>query len=68
MAKNEKQEPEPKLVSQRSPRREGLRGETVVAVAGSALLSCGGAVAGQVTAVVAEEDTSFLTGAMPISG
>jgi hypothetical protein len=66
--KNEKQEYEPKPVSQRSPRREGLRGETVEAVVGSVLPSCGGAVASQLTAVFAEEDTSFLTGATPISG
>ncbi len=62
VGKNEKQEPEPKTVSQRSPRREGLRGET--AVAGSGLTSCGSAVASQLTAVVAKEDTS----ATPISG
>ncbi len=66
MGKNEKQKSEPKPV--RSPRREGLRGETVVAVAGSSLLSCG-AVASQVTTVVAkEEDTSLQTSATPISG
>jgi hypothetical protein len=61
VAKYEKQESEPKPLIQRSPRREGLRGETV---AGSVLPSCGGAVASQLTAVVAEEDTS----ATPISG
>jgi hypothetical protein len=69
VGKNEKQECEHKFVSQRSPRREGLRGETVVAEAGSVLLSCGGAVASQLTAVVAEEgDTSLQTSATPISG
>jgi hypothetical protein len=66
--RNEKQEYEPKPVSQRSPRREGLRGETVVPVAGSGLPSCCGAVASQVTAVVAKEDISVPTGATPISG
>ncbi len=68
VGKNEKQECEHKFVSQRSPRREGLRGETVVAVAGSGLTSCGGAVASQLTAVVAEEDTSLQTSATPTSG
>jgi hypothetical protein len=66
--KYDKQESEPKPVIQRSPRREGLRGETVVAVTGSGLLSCG-AVASQRAAVVAEEeDTSLQTSATPISG
>jgi hypothetical protein len=69
VGKNEKQESEPKAVSQRSPRREGLRGETVVAEAGSVLPSRGGAVASQVTADVAEEGaTSLQTSATPISG
>jgi hypothetical protein len=68
VGKNEKQESEPKPLIQRSPRREGLRGETVVAVAGSVLPSCGGAVASHLTAVVAEEDTSVPTSATPISG
>jgi hypothetical protein len=66
--KYEKQESEPKPLIQRSPRREGLRGETVVAVAGSGLTSFCGAVASQLTAVVAEEDTSIPTSATPISG
>jgi hypothetical protein len=67
VGKNEKQESEPKPV--RSPRREDLRGETVVVVAGSGFLSCGGAVASHLTAVVAEEeDTSLQTSATPISG